>query len=183
MTGTTWIEESGFLDGPVLLTNTHSVGIVRDAFIRWQVRNKRMPGTNVVRDGAFWSMPVVAETFDGFLNDTNGFHVKRGHVVKALESAATSLPAEGSVGGGTGMICFGFKGGIEELPHARPDRTPSERWSSVIVVVEMNCASPGSPSPHRLIQPPFTQTSQESGRNAVPSLSSSQPTLPCCLTR
>ena len=112
MTGTTWIEESGFLDGPVLLTNTHSVGVVRDAFIQWQVRNKRTPGTNVVRDGAFWSMPVVAETFDGFLNDTNGFHVKPEHVVRALESAVTSLPAEGAVGGGTGMICFGFKGGI-----------------------------------------------------------------------
>jgi L-aminopeptidase/D-esterase-like protein len=112
MTGTTWIEESGFLDGPVLLTNTHSVGIVRDAFIRWQVENKRTPGTNVVRDGAFWSMPVVAETFDGFLNDTNGFHVKPEHVYRALDSASSALPAEGSVGGGTGMICFGYKGGI-----------------------------------------------------------------------
>ena len=79
MTGTTWIEESGFLDGPVLLTNTHSVGVVRDAFIQWQVRNKRTAGTNAVRDGAFWSMPVVAETFDGFRNDTNGFHLKPEH--------------------------------------------------------------------------------------------------------
>ena len=112
MTGTTWIEESGFLDGPVILTNTHSVGVARDAFIRWQVRNKRTPGTNVVGSGAFWSMPVVAETFDGFLNDTNGFHVKPEHVEQALESAEAPLPAEGSVGGGTGMVCFGFKGGI-----------------------------------------------------------------------
>jgi L-aminopeptidase/D-esterase-like protein len=112
MTGTTWIEESGFLDGPVLLTNTHSVGVVRDAFIQWQVENKRTPGTNVVGSGAFWSMPVVAETFDGFLNDTNGFHVKPEHVRRALESASASPPLEGSVGGGTGMICFGYKGGI-----------------------------------------------------------------------
>ncbi|MEX2264886.1 MAG: P1 family peptidase [Bryobacteraceae bacterium] len=112
MTGTTWIEESGFLDGPVLLTNTHSVGVVRDAFIQWQVQNKRTPGTNVVGPGTFWSMPVVAETFDGFLNDTNGFHVKPEHVRRALESATASLPAEGSAGGGTGMICFGYKGGI-----------------------------------------------------------------------
>jgi L-aminopeptidase/D-esterase-like protein len=112
MTGTTWIEESGYLDGPVLLTNTHSVGTVRDAFIQWQVKNKRTPGTNVNRSGGFWSMPVVAETFDGFLNDTDGFHVKPEHVERALESASASAPAEGSVGGGTGMICFGYKGGI-----------------------------------------------------------------------
>jgi D-aminopeptidase len=112
MTGTTWVEESGFLDGPVLLTNTHSVGVVRDAFIQWQVRNKRTPGTNLLSSGAFWSMPVVAETFDGFLNDTNGFHVKPAHVEQALGSATASPPAEGSVGGGTGMICFGYKGGI-----------------------------------------------------------------------
>jgi D-aminopeptidase len=132
MTGTTWIEESGFLDGPVILTNTHSVGVARDAFIQWQVENKRTPGTNVVASGAFWSMPVVAETFDGFLNDTNGFHVKPEHVRSALESAAGSLPAEGSVGGGTGMICFGYKGGIG---------TSSRRVNAYTVgaLVQCNC--------------------------------------------
>jgi D-aminopeptidase len=111
MTGTPWIEESGFLDSPVLLTNTHSVGVVRDAFIRYQVERKTPPETNRIRD-LFWSMPVVAETYDGYLNDTNGFHVKPEHVIQALDKAASGPVAEGSVGGGTGMTCYGFKGGI-----------------------------------------------------------------------
>lgn len=111
MTGTPWIDESGFLDSPILLTNTHSVGLVRDSFIRYQVERNLPPETNRIRD-AFWSMPVVAETYDGFLNDTNGFHVKPEHVFQALDKAASGPVAEGAVGGGTGMICFGFKGGI-----------------------------------------------------------------------
>jgi len=109
MTGTTWMEESGFLDGPVLITNTHSVGIARDSYIEWQVRNKHPSGTNKVGD--LFSLPVVAETYDGFLNDINGFHVKSSHVFQALDTAATGSVAEGNVGGGTGMICYGFKGG------------------------------------------------------------------------
>jgi len=111
MTGTTWLEESGFLDGPVLITNTHSVGVVRDAYIAWQAEHKRKPGTNSFGAG-FWSLPVVAETWDGVLNDINGFHVKPAHVVQALDGAASGRVQEGNVGGGTGMICFGFKGGI-----------------------------------------------------------------------
>ena len=104
MTGTTWIEESGFLEGPISITNTHSVGIVRDAVIGWQVD----------LDVAFqpWSLPVVAETYDGSLNDINGFHVKAEHVHAALDSAASGPVAEGNVGGGTGMRCLGFKCGI-----------------------------------------------------------------------
>ncbi len=104
MTGTTWVEESGFLEGPIVITNTHSVGVVRDAVIAWQVE----------RGAAFrpWSLPVVAETYDGYLNDINGFHVKPEHVFAALDSAATGPLVEGNVGGGTGMICMGFKGGI-----------------------------------------------------------------------
>lgn len=112
MTGTAWVEESGLVDGPILLTNTHSVGVVRDAFIQWQVKNQRSPGTNVVAPGVFWSMPIVAETYDGFLNETNGFHVKPEHVWRALESASGGTVEEGAIGGGTGMICYGFKGGI-----------------------------------------------------------------------
>jgi len=104
MTGTTWIEESGFLEGPVMITNTHSVGVVRDAVIKRRV--ERSPA------GIWWSLPVVAETYDGFLNDVNGFHVKPQHVFEALDNAASGSVSEGSVGGGTGMICFGFKGGI-----------------------------------------------------------------------
>src|ERR1051325_11729578 len=111
MTGTHWLEESGFLDGPVLITNTHSVGVVRDAFLAWLVKNKRRPGTNAF-EGGFYTYPIVAETYDGFLNDINGFHVKPEHVWAALESASRGAVAEGNVGGGTGMVCYGFKGGI-----------------------------------------------------------------------
>ncbi len=104
MTGTAWLEESGFLDGPVLLTNTHSVGVARDALIGWQLRNGGLGGE--------WALPVVAETWDGFLNDINGFHVKPEHVAHALETAGGGAVPEGNVGGGTGMVCYGFKGGI-----------------------------------------------------------------------
>lgn len=111
MTGTTWLEESGFLEGAVFITNTHSVGVVRDASIAWQVEHKRKLATNSFGDD-FWSLPVVAETWDGFLNDINGFHVKPAHVFQAMDSATSGPVAEGNVGGGTGMVCFGFKGGI-----------------------------------------------------------------------
>ena len=104
MTGTHWLDESGFLEGPVMITNTHSVGVVRDAVVGWQARNGRMFQR--------YSYPVVAETYDGGLNDINGFHVKPEHALAALEKAAGGPVAEGNVGGGTGMICFGFKGGI-----------------------------------------------------------------------
>ena len=110
MTGTTWLEESGFLAGAVFITNTHSVGVVRDASIAWQVEHKRGPANGAGDD--FWSLPVVAETWDGFLNDINGFHVKPAHVFQAMDGAASGRVAEGNVGGGTGMVCFGFKGGI-----------------------------------------------------------------------
>ncbi len=107
MTGTTWVEESGFLEGPVLITNTHSVGVVRDAVIAWRVAHGPADATD-----SWWSLPVVAETWDGWLNDINGFHVKPEHVFHALDSAHGGSVEEGSVGGGTGMICNGFKGGI-----------------------------------------------------------------------
>jgi len=107
MTGTTWLEDSGFLDGPVMITNTHSVGVVRDAVIAWKVQ-RGAPDM----EGYWWSLPVVAETWDGDLNDINGFHVKPEHVFNALDSAHSGIVEEGSVGGGTGMICNDFKGGI-----------------------------------------------------------------------
>jgi L-aminopeptidase/D-esterase-like protein len=107
MTGTTWVEESGFLEGPVLITNTHSVGVVRDAAIAW-----RLKAGPPDPSGFWWALPVVAETWDGYLNDINGMHVKPEHVFRALDDAAGGRVAEGSVGGGTGMVCYGFKGGI-----------------------------------------------------------------------
>src|SRR6266446_2160517 len=104
MTGSEWVDESGFLEGPVLLTNTHSVGVVRDAVIEWGTR--KFPGTGV------FSLPVVGETWDGGLNDINGFHVKKEDVFCALNGATSGAVVEGNVGGGTGMRAFGFKAGI-----------------------------------------------------------------------
>ncbi len=107
MTGTTWLEESGQLEGPVLLTNTHSVGVVRDAVIAWRIKQGKPDPS-----GYWWSLPVVAETWDGYLNDVNGFHVKPEHAFAALDAATSGPVAEGNVGGGTGMVCHEFKCGI-----------------------------------------------------------------------
>jgi D-aminopeptidase len=107
MTGTTWVEESGFLEGPVMITNTHSVGIVRDAVIQWRVSHGQADAS-----GYWWSLPVVAETWDGWLNDINGFHVKPEHAFHAIDSAQSGRVEEGNAGGGTGMVCSGYKGGI-----------------------------------------------------------------------
>ena len=107
MTGTTWVEDSGFLNGPVMITNTHSVGVVRDAVIAWKVKRGEPD-----MEGFWWSLPVVAETWDGYLNDINGFHVRPEDAWHALDSAHSGAVEEGSVGGGTGMICNEFKGGI-----------------------------------------------------------------------
>src|SRR6266853_2020220 len=106
MTGTAWVEESGFLEGPIVITNTHSVGVARDAVIAWRIKHGAADKT-----GYWWSLPVVAETWDGYLNDINGFHVKAEDVWHALDSAHGGAIEEGSVGGGTGMICYEFKGG------------------------------------------------------------------------
>jgi D-aminopeptidase len=106
MTGTAWVDESGFLEGPIVITNTHSVGVARDAVIAWRVKHGAADKT-----GYWWSLPVVAETWDGWLNDINGFHVKPEDVWHALDTAHGGTLEEGSVGGGTGMICYEFKGG------------------------------------------------------------------------
>jgi len=107
MTGTTWVEESGFAEGPIMITNTHSVGIVRDAVISWRVSQGSADAS-----GYWWSLPIVAETWDGFLNDINGFHVKEKHAHEAIRNAKGGPVEEGNVGGGTGMVCHSFKGGI-----------------------------------------------------------------------
>ena len=106
MTGTAWVEESGFLEGPIIITNTHSVGVARDAVIAWRIKHGAADTT-----GYWWSLPVVAETWDGWLNDINGFHVKPEDIFHALDTAHGGAIDEGSVGGGTGMICYEFKGG------------------------------------------------------------------------
>jgi L-aminopeptidase/D-esterase-like protein len=129
MTGTTWVEESGFLEGPLAITNTHSVGLVRDSIIAWLVDTGRFTQQP-------WSLPVVAETWDGGLNDINGFHVQKADVYAALNGAKDGPVPEGNVGGGTGMVCYGFKGG---------DGTASRKLSAeaggytVGVLVQCNC--------------------------------------------
>jgi len=131
MTGTTWVEESGFLEGPVMITNTHSVGVVRDAVIAWRVQRGGPDAT-----GYWWSLPVVAETWDGLLNDVNGFHVKPEHALAALDSARAGALAEGNVGGGTGMICYEFKGGIGTASRKLDEKSGG---FTVGVLVQCNC--------------------------------------------
>jgi len=116
MTGTTWVEESGFLYGPVMITNTHSVGVVRDTVVDWQVKH----GTPVPLED-WWSLPVVAETWDDDLNDINGFHVKPEDAVAAMQDAHSGSIVEGNVGGGTGMICFEFKCGTGTFSRQLPE--------------------------------------------------------------
>jgi len=128
MTGTTWVEESGFLEGPVAITNTHSVGVVRDAIIAWSLKHPMFHQD--------WSLPVVAETWDGWLNDINGFHVKPEHVFSALDGAQSGAVPEGAVGGGTGMVCYGFKGGIGTASRVL---RKEDGGYTVGVLVQCNC--------------------------------------------
>src|SRR5262245_48193249 len=155
MTGTTWIKESGFLEGPVFITNTHSVGVVRDASIAWGLKH----GATLQP----WSLPVVAETWDGTLNDINGFHVKPEHVFAALDGASGGPVAEGNVGGGTGMICYGFKCGtgtssrkldsnaggytVGVLVQANHGRRPELRIAGAPVGVEIPLTPPRGDDP------------------------------------
>jgi D-aminopeptidase len=114
LTGLEWVRESGMLGGVIGITNTHSVGVVRDALVAHAARNR-------ANESVFWSLPVVGETYDGALNDINGFHVKPAHVDAAIEAAAGGPVAEGNVGGGTGMICHDFKGGIGTASRVLPE--------------------------------------------------------------
>jgi L-aminopeptidase/D-esterase-like protein len=133
MTGTNWVEDSGFLDGPVMITNTHSVGVVRDAVIRWKVKRG-----DPDMEGYWWSLPVVAETWDGYLNDINGFHVRTEDAIHALDSATPGPVVEGNVGGGTGMICNEFKGGIGTSSRVL---SPKEGGYTIGVLVQCNAGA------------------------------------------
>jgi D-aminopeptidase len=128
MTGTTWVEESGFLEGPVAITNTHSVGVVRDSMIAWGLKHGALAQP--------WALPVVAETWDGWLNDLNGFHVKKEDVFSALDGAKTGPVPEGNVGGGTGMVCYGFKGGTGTASRVL---AKADGGYTVGVLVQCNC--------------------------------------------
>lgn len=129
MTGTTWVEESGLLAGPVGITNTHSVGVVRDSIIAWALKSGFMHEDE-------WSLPVVAETWDGWLNDINGFHVKQDDVFAALNAAKSGPVTEGNTGGGTGMVCYGFKGGTGTASRAL---AKADGGYTVGVLVQCNC--------------------------------------------
>ncbi len=131
LTGTAWLKEGGFLEGPVLFTNTHSVGTVRDAVIAWRIKRGGPDAS-----GYYWSLPVVGETWDGWLNDINAFAVKPEHTFAALDAARGAVVAEGSVGGGTGMVCFEFKGGIGTA--SRVVNAAGSRYT-VGALVQCNC--------------------------------------------
>jgi L-aminopeptidase/D-esterase-like protein len=176
MTGTTWVEESGFLEGPVAITNTHSVGTVRDAVIGWNVQN----------DSLFqpWCLPVVAETYDGYLNDINGFHVKAEHVFEALDEAASGPVVEGNVGGGTGMICYSFKGGIGTSSR----KLPSEQGAYTVgVLVQANFGSrsqltiAGAPVGREIRE--GVPQGWEDGGSIIIVVATDAPLLPCQLKR
>lgn len=128
MTGTTWLEESGILAGPIMITNTHSVGVVRDSVIAWLVKNHRMKTD--------WLLPIVAETWDGWLNDLNGFHVHQDDVFHAMDTAHSGRVEEGNVGGGTGMICYEFKGGTGTASRRLDAK---DGGYTVGVLVQCNC--------------------------------------------
>src|SRR5947208_2188574 len=136
MTGTAWVEESGFLEGPIVITNTHSVGVARDATIAWRIQHGAADTT-----GYWWSLPVVAETWNACLNDINGFHVKPEDVFHALESAHGGPIEEGSVGGGTGMICYEFKGGTGTASRviAMQDKSNPAGSYTIGALVQANC--------------------------------------------
>jgi D-aminopeptidase len=136
MTGTAWVEESGFLEGPIVITNTHSVGVARDAVIKWRINHGAADKT-----GYWWSLPLAAETWDGWLNDINGFHVKPEDVWHALDTAHGGALEEGSVGGGTGMICYEFKGGNGTASRSidiRSSKNESPRTFTVGVFLQAN---------------------------------------------
>jgi D-aminopeptidase len=137
MTGTAWVDESGFLEGPIIITNTHSVGVARDAVIAWRIKRGAADKT-----GYWWSLPVVAETWDGWLNDINGFHIKPEHVFRALDTAHGGAIEEGSVGAGTGMIAYEFKGGngtASRRIEMKEDKNAPKRAFTIGVFVQANC--------------------------------------------
>ena len=186
MTGTTWVEESGFLEGPVVITNTHSVGVARDATIEWQYANKLFDPLPDDPD-VFWSLPVVAETYDGALNDINGFHVTKEHVISALESAKPGPVAEGNVGGGTGMICHQFKGGIGTA--SRQVKIADHEYTIGVLVqanygIRQTLTIAGVPLGDELsdLMPKFRATDQESG-SIIVVVATDAPLLPHQLKR
>ncbi|MGD0304017.1 MAG: P1 family peptidase [Candidatus Acidiferrales bacterium] len=186
MTGIHWVTESGFLDGPFMITNTHSVGVVRDAVIEWQIRTKHQPVTDTYGP-FFFSLPVVAETADVLLNDMNGFHVTKADAWHALDSARSGPVEEGNVGGGPGMVCHGWKGGTGTASRVLPK---NQGGYTVGVLVQANHGSPnrltiaGVPvgetlKPHL----DFSKWMPEGSGSIIVLIATDAPLLPTQLTR
>jgi D-aminopeptidase len=185
LTGLEWIRESGMLTSPIALTNTHSVGVVRDALIATEVRERRS-------GSIYWSLPVVGETWDGALNDINGFHVKPAHVEGALTAAASGPVAEGAVGGGTGMICHDFKGGIGSASRVLPDQAGGFAVGVLVQAnhgrrrrLAVNGAPVGTAVDERVVpEPDFPQEEPAAGSGSIiVIIATDAPLLPTQCTR
>lgn len=186
MTGTHWINESGFMQGAMAITNTHSVGVVRDSIIAWQGKTGYIPISDLYTDDLWASLPVVAETADVPLNDMNGFHVKPDDVFAAMNSASSGPVPEGNVGGGTGMVCFGWKCGTGTASRRLPD---TQGGYTVGVLVQSNFGDPryltiaGVPVGRELIPPPIAEPKPAGGGSIIVVVATDAPLLPMQLRR
>jgi len=167
MTGLEWIREAGVLATPVAITNTHSVGIVRDALVKAEIKAR-------TDEEEYWCLPVVAETYDGTLNDINGMHVTAEHVFEALDSASTGPVEEGSVGGGTGMICHEFKGGIGTASRRLPQEGGGWTVGALVQanygsrsVLRVDGAPVGRVLGTEIIPSPFEDGAQPAGTGSI----------------
>ena len=186
MTGTHWLNESGFMQGAMAITNTHSVGVVRDSIIAWQGKTGYIPLSDLYTDDLWASLPVVAETADVPLNDMNGFHVKPDNVFAAMNSASSGPVAEGNVGGGTGMICFGWKCGTGTASRKLPD---TQGGYTVGVLVQanfgraVNLTIAGVPVGRELTPPPIAEPKPEGSGSIIVVIATDAPLLPMQLKR
>jgi L-aminopeptidase/D-esterase-like protein len=187
MTGTGWVNESGFMQGAMAITNTHSVGVVRDSIIAWQGKTGYIPQADMYTRELWASLPVVAETADVPLNDMNGFHVKPDHVFAAINAATAGPVAEGNVGGGTGMICHGWKGGTGTASRKLPD---AQGGYTVGVLVQANhgrssnLTIAGVPVGKELVpQPVKVESKPEGSGSIIVVVATDAPLLPTQLHR
>lgn len=186
MTGTHWINESGFMQGAMAITNTHSVGVVRDSIIAWQGKTGYIPVADLYTDDLWASLPVVAETADVPLNDMNGFHVKPDDVFNAMNSASSGPVPEGNVGGGTGMICFGWKCGTGTASRKLSD---AQGGYTVGVLVQSNFGNPrnltiaGVPVGRELKPPAIAEPKPAGSGSIIVVVATDAPLLPMQLKR
>src|SRR5512146_828105 len=186
MTGTAWVNESGFMDGAMAITNTHSVGVVRDTIIAWQGKTGYIPQSELLSNDLWFALPVVAETADVLLNDMNGFHVKPEDVFAAMNSASSGPVQEGNVGGGTGMICFGWKGGTGTASRKLAD---AQGGYTVGVLVQANFGRAanltiaGVPVGRELTPPPIAQPKPAGSGSIIVVVATDAPLLPMQLKR